>query len=75
MNAINRGNYTCRIVSRRQTKSPKEYSYTVQLDSNMLNSVTTATVVERTNVTRNIGDEYIVTLYDDPKYNVFVKKL
>jgi hypothetical protein len=69
MTAINRGQHVGRIVSRTEKLSPKTYVYTVLLEDN-----TTTSVAERTNLTRNINDEYVVQLYDDPFYNVFVEK-
>lgn len=72
MTAIMRGKFTSRIASRRQGKSPKEYIYTVVLNNG---PIPMTTVTERTTLTRNINDEYVVALYDDPRFNVFEKRL
>ena len=68
--AVNRGQFNCRIISRTERVAPKEYRYTVQLADG-----TTRVVVEKTSLKRTVGDEYIISIYDDPSFNVFVKKL
>lgn len=69
MTAISKGQRIGRIVSRSEKTSPKAYVYRLLLDDG-----TTASVEERTTLSRNLNDEYVIAIYDDPFYNVFIER-
>lgn len=70
MTAINRGTKIGRIVSRNEKLDPKGFVYRILFGDN-----TTTTVEERSNISRNINDEYVIQMYDDPFYNTFLKRI
>jgi len=69
MTSVNRGERRGVIVAREAKSSPKAYLYRLELEDG-----TSTEVVERTNVPRHIGDEYVIQLYDDRNFNVFKRK-
>lgn len=58
------------ITSRKQGRVPHEREYSLTLDDG-----TTTIIRERHMHDRSINDRYIINVYDDNLYNVFVKKL